>query len=199
MNLKSSILDELKVCLQYFHVAELKDLCDQLKIPKNEKKPGLINQILFFIRTGKTIPSRQYPAASKAQRGTLYPLSPATLMLHGAFKNDSPTRNFFKSLIGPHFHYTVFGLDWLKERWQQGNPPTYQEFADFWQSEHLARKDHRNPLKDEWAYLNFARQFADENPHTSKKELLIAWEKIRDKQVQNARALLDRIATSKKE
>lgn len=188
-----SLLDELKVYLQYFHVSELKDLCNQLKIPENEKKPGLINQILFFIRTGETVPLRHYPSVSKAQKGVDYPLLPSTFMLYGDFKNDARTRSFFKSLIGLHFHYTVFGLDWLKERWQQGNPPTYQEFAHFWQSEYLLRKDQRNTLKDEWAYLNFARQFADENPHASKKELLNEWKKMRDRQVQNAKEVLGRI------
>ncbi len=187
------ILDELKVCLQYFHVSELKNLCNQLKIPSNEKKPGLINQILSFIQTGASFPIRQYPAPSKARRGINYPIFPEALMLDGAFKNDAKTRNFFKGLIGSHFHYTVFGLDWLKEQWYQGTPPTYQEFADFWQSEYLARKDQRNALKDEWAYLNFARQFADEHPHASKKELLIEWKKMRDLQVQNAKKILEKI------
>lgn len=187
------ILDELKVCLQYFHVSELKDLCNQLKIPANEKKPGLINQILSFIQTGVTIHRCEYPTASKALRGINYPMTPEALMLDGAFKNDAKTRKFFKMLIGAHFHYTVFGLDWLKERWQQGSPPTYQEFADFWQSEYLARKDQRNALKEEWAYLNFARQFADQNPHASKKTLLIEWKKVRIRQVQNAKKILEKI------
>ncbi|XVN42631.1 MAG: hypothetical protein RCG15_08655 [Candidatus Rickettsia vulgarisii] len=65
-------------------------------------------------------------------RGVVYHLHPNTLMLKGSYKNDLRNRQFFKQLIGEHFHFTAIAIDWLNDRWMQGlpPPPTYQEFLE---------------------------------------------------------------------
>jgi hypothetical protein len=179
-------VNDLNDALHYLKVEELKEVCLKLQITPRGKKAAMIADILKG--TNQTI--QPLPSICKAQKGASYPLHPKTLMLNGAFKNDARTRAFFKSLIGPHFHYTVYGLDWLKNRWQQGNPPTYQEFAEFWQSEYLNRKGKKSPLKKEWAYLNFLRNCKRENPHLTKDQLLDRWESTRLAQVKKANRLL---------
>jgi hypothetical protein len=182
--------DELEQALHYMKMGELKAVCEKLKIPSNDKKAVLIRSIMSFIQTGAIKKTPAIPAGSKAQKGVSYPLHPKTLILDGAYRNDLKTRLFFKQLIGPHFHFTAFGQDWIRSRWQAGDPPTYAEFAKFWQEEHLRREKGRTVLKKEWAYLNFIRKFTDEHPEASKKQMLAAWEKTRRLEVQKARKLL---------
>lgn len=137
-------LSSLRTSLNFLHVEELANICLQLSLPNKGKKISLIARILHFIRSGQIIIESKVPAISKARRGVIYVKSSTALMLKGNYKNDLQSRIFFKNLIGEHFHFTAFGIDWLNERWLSGNPPTYQEFANMWQEEYQKTKEERN-------------------------------------------------------
>ena len=98
------------------------------------------------------------------------------MILKGSYKNDLKTRLFFKSIIGDHFHFTAFGIDWINARWFAGNPPTYQEFADMWITESEKRVLEGSVPKKEWAYINFTQKFIAQVPNASRQQLLYAWE-----------------------
>lgn len=194
MNLLSDQeLQELFHALHFMNMKELRSFCKTHDIPSIEKKAELIKKIMHFVKTGKILPVNELPAASIAKKGTLYPLTPNTKIMSGAFVNDLRTRNFFKQLIGNHFHYTAFGIDWIEERWFAGNPPTYQEFADMWQREHERRKTIKAQPKKEWALLNFMQQYQAKYPNASKQEVMNAWKKEREKQAKFAYNFLKKI------
>lgn len=182
MKLSCQQIKILTNALHYLFVGELKELCRQLKLPIKGKKPELIQRIVVFLESGEIYNAPKYPEASLAKKHKSYPLHPKTLVLHGAYKNDLATRNFMKSLIGEHFHFTVYGQDWIKQKWFDGSPPTYMELASFWEKEYQARKGKKSPLKREWAYLNFIRDYLEKNPNSSQEEITQAWEKERLKQ-----------------
>ena len=119
---KSSEILTLHEALYYLKVKELGMLCEKLNIPAIGTKIALIQSIIIFLQTGNIQVTPSFPAISKAQKGLSYLLAPNTLILKGFYKNDLATRIFFKSLIGNHFHYTAFGIDWIKERWYKGIP-----------------------------------------------------------------------------
>jgi hypothetical protein len=79
-----------------------------------------------------------------------------------------------KTLIGPHFHYTAFGIDWLNDRWMMGNPPTYQEFATYWIVENERRKKHTEDPKKEWRFINFMQEMQMTHPMTSRNDMMAA-------------------------
>lgn len=197
-NRRSIAYDELEDALHYFSVAELEELCKQyglqIRVPAPLlKKPTLIKAIMTFVSTGERITYKVFlPKSSCAPKGSVsIDLMPSARILFGAYKNDLKTRIFMQKLVGAHFHFTVYGHEWIKERWMQGNPPTYQEFAEFWQSEYEARKEHiESPLKREWAYLNFLRDYRHEHPDTSQQKLNALWEKARAEKVVYAKELL---------
>lgn len=174
--LSESEQEILSQALCYLYVAELEVYCQLLNMKPNGKKMHMINQIIAFIKTGKVLKSLAFPKASLAQKDGLYSIDPEAKMLKGAYKNDALTRAFFKNYIGSHFHFTVFGLDWIKERWLAGNPPTYAEFAVFWQQEYARRQTEPGPLKPEWAYLNFVQKMTAQNSHLKREQLLELWE-----------------------
>lgn len=178
---------QLDKSLYYCKIGELKNICERLHISKSGKKQQLITNIIHFVTHGSEAKINiKIPSSSSKKPHTKYPLSPNTLIVFGSYKNDLATRIFLKKLIGNHFHFTVFGHDWIKERWHTENPPTYAEFAEFWQHEYMQRKNKQQPLKTEWAYLNFIRNFIDQYPKASKNEILAAWEKIRLEHKENA-------------
>ncbi len=192
-NLTKTQKEELFTALFYLKVPELKAICEYFDLPTKGEKIVLIENIKYYLLTGKKPEVKQIPAISRAKPHTLYPLAPNTRILYGSFKNDLKTRIFLKSLIGQHFHYTAYGLDWIKNKWFNGEPPTYKKFADYWQQEYTARLTRKGKLKQEWAYLNFLDRYKKEYPDASKSDAINAWEKFRQQQVDTVKALLNQI------
>lgn len=160
-------LAPLEKSLLFLHVKELKSSAEKLGIAVAGNKGAMIEAIVHYVRTGKELPGLQIPKNSCALRGQVYKLSADARMLKGAYKNDLKTRLFFKSLIGEHFHFTAFGVDWIEECWLKGLPPTYQEFATMWQAEYERRKKVPATPKKEWAYINFVKALLKEQPTAS--------------------------------
>jgi hypothetical protein len=172
---------ELKHSLAFLNVKELKTIALKLFISEKGKKGQIIARIIYFAKTGEKQKLPQIPKKSYAVRGVDYPLNPNSLILKGAYKNDLKTRLFFKKLIGDYFHFTAFGVDWIDEQWMDGNPPTYQEFADMWRSEYKRRQETPANPKEEWAYINFVQQYLNINPTTTRDSLTNAWKIERQK------------------
>lgn len=192
--LNASELAQLEVYLYYFHVSELKKVCDQFQLSSSGKKKDLILRIFAYCKSGKKQELMDFPYSSRACKGEKYPLQPKTKILIGAYKNDLTTRKFFKELIGDYFHFTAFGIDWINERWAKGNPPTYQEFASFWKKEYAFRKTQKAKPKTEWAYLNFIQRCSTEHPEFSKVQIVKAWELERNSCIQKARMILEKVS-----
>jgi len=174
-------IESIRSSLLYLHCAELKAICQQLQLLSTGVKIVLVQRILHFFKTGQELKTPQYPSISKAKKGADTYLSPQSLILKGLYKKDLKTRLFFKSLIGKHFHFTAFGIDWINNQWLQGSPPTYQQFADFWVSEVEFRKTHGLEPKEEWAYIRFAQAHSDQYP--TRAELLQEWDRARNEHV----------------
>jgi len=171
---------ELKENLSYLHIDELKSQLQELGLSlKGFNKNELIERLLHYAITGKELAPNEIPVISKASRNTTYALTAHTPMLYGAYKNDRVTREFFKQLIGKHFHFTAQGIDWLRERWLNGKPPTYTEFAQEWQAEYERNKKQKRPAKQEWAYIRFIQNYTQQFPHVSQKEMTHAWNRER--------------------
>ena len=169
-------LSKLKESIVFLNMEELRNICIKLSIPNKGKKRALIARIIYFIKTKEIIKEPQIPEISKAKKGQIYSLHPDRIILKGAYKNDLKTRLFFKELIGDYFHFTAFGIDWLNERWLDGNPPTYQEFSNMWINEYARRKKSKANPKEEWAYIGFIQKYLNTHPKASHKEITKAWE-----------------------
>lgn len=178
---------ELFDALYFMSPAELKKICEKYSLPTNGMKGDIINRLKHFFETGKILLLPKIPAHAKAQPGKTYPLSAQTLILKGAYKNDLKTRLFFKKLIGPHFHFTAFGLDWIRQRWLAGKPPTYQQFADFWHNENQRRKKENVQPKQEWAYLSFIQRYLAKHPNAKRAEIAKKWKE--ERKIQTAKVL----------
>lgn len=153
--------DQLFEDLYVLSMGQLNMLCRKLHVDARGKKEFLIRALKHYLLTGAQLEKEVIPEMSCAKKGESIDLSPEGLMLFGTYKNDLKTRIFLKSLIGEHFHFTAAGIDWIKERWLEGHPPTFQEFADWWQAGYKVSR----PLKKEWAFLNFVKNYQDMPRH----------------------------------
>lgn len=178
-SISKSDLKLLNETIWFMKVAELRKCCAMLGIPDTGQKGKMVDRIISYAKTGVVKKNKIIPDISKSKGKPKQLLKPTSLMLHSEYKNDLKTRIFFKSLIGSHFHFTAFGIDWLNERWQDGNPPTYKEFADYWINETEKRKLKKPKPKKEWAYINFLQNYKKENPGSSKDDSIRDWKKLR--------------------
>lgn len=159
----------------YLHVSEIKLICKTLNLSVLGNKMRMIKRIIHFLKTGEKISTPKYPESSKAINNKKHRIEPNSLMLKGRYKNDLQNRLFFKKIIGDFFHFTAFGIDWLEQKWLDGSPPTYQEFADMWIKEYQIRQKYgRNP-KAEWAYINFIKRYLIENPSAKRGDIIEQW------------------------
>ncbi len=175
--------DSLFEDLHFLHVKELKSLCERFGLPALGKKEQLIKVIMGYVTTGEITEEKPLPAQS-CVLATAPELKPKSFILFGAYKNDLKTRLFMKQLVGEHFHFTAYGIAWINDCWKQGKPPTYAEFATFWQEEYSRRLKTPAQPKKEWAYITFLQIYRAHNPKASKAEMLAAWKHERQKAVE---------------
>lgn len=183
-------LKALNDSLHFMNMKELRLVSTDLGLEHRGMKSLIIARIMHFIETGKILAEQKIPEISRAKKGQVISLKPENLILYGSYKNDLATRLFFKKLIGQHFHFTAVGHDWIRERWLEGKPPTYQEFADFWQE---AKDQNKVCPKQEWAYLRFIQRFVEQNPHASRSEITCAWKAERERNVNQVHMLLKKV------
>jgi len=188
--LNKSDLKILNDALHFMNMKELKLTSADLRLAQTGMKALMIARIMHFIKTGEVLVEQEIPAISRAKKGQVILLKPESLILDGSYKNDLATRLFFKRLIGTHFHFAVVGHDWIKARWLEGNPPTYQEFANFWQE---AKAQNKVCPKQEWAYLSFIQRFVAQNPNASRAQITHGWNVERERNVKQAHMLLKKI------
>jgi hypothetical protein len=181
----------LSEALHFAKMAELQEMCTLIYLPNAGTKSQLIERIMTFINTGIIQPPPRIPDVSRAKAHPAQSLQPKSLMLYGSYKNDAKTRAFFKQLVGSHFHFTAFGIDWLNNRWMTGNPPTYQEFADYWSTENDRRKKHPEDPKQEWRYIRFVQAMNVSHPGASKDTLMDAWKHAQAEQANYARRVIE--------
>ena len=183
-------LSQLQESLKFLHISELKDICKLLNITCKGKKPFMVSCILTFLKTGEVLSEPNIPSISRVPKGKKVPLSLDSLILKGDYKNDLKTRYFFKSIIGEHFHFTAFAIDWINARWIEGNPPTYEEYAKIWVQEMARRKKYGSKPKEEWAYINFIQKLKNINPSISRDEIINEWNMTRRKNKRTVQDIL---------
>jgi hypothetical protein len=140
----------------YWYLNELVTFCRQHGLSTAGQKQDIVARIESFLKTGK---AAKAPKARKPteRRG---PITKRTRVTE-AFKSDDETREFFKSVIGPHFHFTAQMQQWRKDKQRAGVPITYGDLVREWLDEKERRKDkkYRSPLQRTWEYNRFVRDF----------------------------------------
>ena len=80
----------------------------------------------------------------------------------------------------------------MNEQWLKGDPPTYQEYANFWIKETARRKREGTKPKDEWMFIRFMQTMETENPEARKEDLLHAWKQLQEQKKNETFQLLEK-------
>ena len=155
----------------YWLKEELVIFCREYGISTSGGKIDIANRIIEFLSTGKvsSSPSRTHRATQKLN------LSEITLdsLITKKYTSNETNRAFFKSVIGPHFHFTTRFMNFCK-----ANPDkTYQDAVNEWYKEQADKKDpnYTTELAPQFEYNRFMREYKKNNPTKSFQDAVNAW------------------------
>lgn len=160
----------------YWWKDELTRFCVEHGIPATGRKLEIRYRVEMFLRTGRV--ERPAPrAAAKGGRDSDGELTLETPVVN--FKSDKKTREFFKSVIGPHFHFTAHLNQFIKDR----TDLTYGDLVREWDADRKRRKssDFKPPIMASCEYNQYIRDFfADpQNEGKSFKEAVASWNEVK--------------------
>ncbi|WP_395338079.1 hypothetical protein PN836_010575 [Ningiella sp. W23] len=182
--------------IYFLKVPELKALAQKAALSPKGSKQTLINTLLHFIE-----PNTKEQTSSSAKTSCLPRLSAVALskikvdydpnqyIIPGVYSNNKKYRALFKNMIGPHFSFKSYGMDWIKDKWKSGEYPSYEEFANYWQQEYERRKtDDSFSSPDTLQRVNFFRMMKGKG-HT-KEALEASWKEKRELHARYAKQYL---------
>ncbi|NQZ01905.1 MAG: hypothetical protein HRT45_14675 [Bdellovibrionales bacterium] len=127
---------ELRESIYYLNVSELRSILNFLELPTPGNKRTLIGRILLHFNLAPDS-DEDVPKKFEKYQGEL---SPDIYILPGFYSNGSLARARFKKIIGPHFSFTSYGMNWIRRKWLAKDYPTFDEFAEYWVSEFERRR-----------------------------------------------------------
>jgi len=170
----------------YWVKDELVAFCKRYGLPTGGRKLEILDRIEIFLKTGRVVQPKPAPLGAKREGGTTgqqlkaEPLTLDTTVVE--FKSDSRTREFFKSVIGPEFHFTAHLNDYMRGR----SDLTYGDLVKEWLAERERRKDktYKPNIMKSCEYNQFIRDFyADEtNKGKPLREAVNAWNEVKRQQ-----------------
>ena len=174
----------LTEAIYFLKIDELKEIAGMLDVPPKGKKGDILNQIFavfgiasddFSVIDVFTLPA-QHPSDA----------SPATHIMPQHYTNGKAARALFKDLIGPHFTFTGYGMEWIKACWAADIYPSYEAFAEFWRNETERRKTGAFKSLSTNRRVRFFRQ----HKGMERPALEQAWSDERAKQVGIVKAII---------
>jgi SAP domain-containing new25/Domain of unknown function (DUF6434) len=169
----------------YWYLADLAHFCRENGLKASGQKHELVARVETFLMTGNRedpTQAREARPSARATRGES--ITPDTIVTED-YKCDERTREFFKALIGPNFHFTAELQRFRRERQKNGIRTTYGDLAREWLAERDRRKQrgYKSQIGGEWRYNQFVRDFlADKERNAGKhmRDAARAWNLIRD-------------------
>lgn len=169
----------------YWLKSELVDFCIKYGLPTGGRKLEILARIEAFLQSGEIIKpnvvilgAKPDSAKGKSARSD-EPLTLDTPVVN--FKSDQRTREFFKSVIGPHFHFTAYLNDFMRGR----DDLTYGDLVHEWLAEYERRKDrnYKPPIMKSCEYNQFVRDFFADARNQGKplREAVAAWNEVKTK------------------
>jgi hypothetical protein len=156
----------------YWTMAELASFARRLGLPARGPKPELVVRVERRLRGLVNAPERPRKRAS-GPRDSDSPLRRSTPVIN--YKSDEKTRAFFKSQIGPHFHFTYHLNQYRLAR----KSLTYGDLVEEWSAEYERRRgpDYKAPIASQAEYNRYIRDFfADEkNRGRSLRDAATSW------------------------
>lgn len=168
---KNLILDSI----YYLKISELNELSKALELRPVKGKANIINSILIHLDIKPT--AKNIISNDKFEKYT-GSLDPNKYLLPGYYTSGKKYREIFKNNVGEHFKFTSYGMEWIKDQWQQNKYPSIDEFCNFWSKEFKARVSGSSFIS---LQTNARVRFFRDNKGLSKEKLEANWASFRNK------------------
>ncbi|SOD99168.1 DUF6434 domain-containing protein [Spirosoma fluviale] len=161
----------------YWLKEELIDFCARHGLKTSGGKIEITGRIAHFLQTGRP------PVEQARSRASSYSADdqPLVVMMDAPitknYNSGERVRGFFKSVIGPHFHFTVGLMKFCKD-----NPTkTFRDAVQYWQDEYNRKSDksYQPEIAPQFEYNQYIRDFMTDNPGASLKEAIWHWKQKR--------------------
>ena len=165
----------------YWLKVELVNFCREIGISGSGGKIEIASRISEYLETGKVLKTKT-KKTKKLSKAT-HPITKATV-IGIEYRSYKEKKEFFQSVIGRQFHFTVHLLDYFK---QNAGKKTYSDFINEWYKEQELNKDPNfvKEIAPQFEYNTYIRDFLKDNPNKSKKEAIEYWKIKRAKRGNN--------------
>ncbi len=157
----------LKDFKQYYWLKdELKSFCKNNGINSTGSKIEMAKKIESFLRTG--IKNRVLnPKINSSDKHDYKNITTET-KIGKNYKSSEPLRNFFESVIGKQFKFTVA----FQKFCQNNSNKTYQDAINFW---HKNKNVKTKKIAPQFEYNTYIRDFFATNKNKKLSEAIICW------------------------
>ena len=170
--------------LEYYWLKEeLIDFCTRHGLKTSGGKIEITGRIAQFLQTGR--PPIEQTRSKAASYSTNEP--PLVVMMDAPitknYNSGERVRGFFKSVIGPHFHFTVGLMKFCRD-----NPTkTFRDAVQYWQDEYNRKNDksYQPEIAPQFEYNQYIRDFMAHNPGASLKDAIRHWKRKRSQRGNN--------------
>lgn len=172
----------------YWLKEELQQFCKDEGIRTSGGKIEIAQRIEVYLKTGNVKMAnlenkgRRKVSYSRNDENTIFSLD---MVITEGFRCSQPLREYFKSIIGSHFHFSVDFQNWCKENVGK----TYQNAVDVWIDISNKKKDknYKTDISSQFEYNQFIRDYFDDPNNKGKKihVAINAWKEVRSRQGDN--------------
>ena len=165
----------------YWLKSELMNFCQEIGISSSGGKIEIANRITEYLETGKA-PKTKTKKTKKLPQPT-HPITKETI-IGIEYRSYKEKKEFFQSVIGNNFTFTVHLLDYFK---QNAGKKTYSDVIKEWHKEQELKKDPNfvKEIAPQFEYNIYIREFLNDNPDKSKNDAIKYWKIKRAKRGDN--------------
>ncbi|MGF7535104.1 DUF6434 domain-containing protein [Bacillus mexicanus] len=160
----------------YWLKEELQTFCRQHGISASGSKEEITDRIVVFLETGEI--KKPLRKTSTYKKTDDHPLSLDTVIQEG-HKCSQKAREFFKSVIGPSFHFSTYIQNFFK----QNVGKTYKDAVEAWYEEEKRKKEpgYKKEIGTQFEYNQFTRDFFSDpaNKGKNRADAIAAWKEIK--------------------
>jgi hypothetical protein len=157
------------------------NFCQEIGISSSGGKIEIANRITEYLETGKA-PKTKTKKTKKLPQPT-HPITKETI-IGIEYRSYKEKKEFFQSVIGNNFTFTVHLLDYFK---QNAGKKTYSDVIKEWHKEQELKKDPNfvKEIAPQFEYNIYIREFLNDNPDKSKNDAIKYWKIKRAKRGDN--------------
>lgn len=158
----------------YWLKTELEDFCRRYGISTSGGKIEIARRIESFLQTGR-VPQARTSSTTRRSSSSGPTVLTLETVIHEGFVCTQRHREFFKSVIGPTFHFSTFIQNYFKDHVGQ----TYRDAVNAWHQEEERKQNpsYQTNIAPQFEYNQFIRDFFNDpkNRGKTRQDAIRAW------------------------